>query len=292
MPKKRRTINWNKAINEYKEKEEKTYVKNDGYSENLFVPKLDDKGQYQAIMRFLPRPENDGNGVPFVKLYNHGFRGTQGWFIENCPTTLKKDCPVCKSNQEIWDDDEDTARFRGRRTSYFSNVLIITDPQNKENEGKVFIFRYGKTLHDMIMDKISPDENSIDEKIHVHDYDEGLNFKLKIKPKKTGKTTYNDYSTSTFVDSSTPIAETEKEIDVIDNSLHALEQIVGKDKFKTYDVLQTSFLTKIGQATIPKDEAKNEGGSETKTETKPEMETVSGNAEAPDAFFEKLNNEK
>ena len=177
---KKRAINWNKAIDDYKEKEETSYTKNDGYSETLFKPKLDDKGQYQAVIRFLPRPEGDGSGVPFVRLYNHGFKDVGGWFIENCPTTLKDPCPVCKANGEIWDTDEAKARKRGRRTSYFSNIMILSDKQNKENNGKIMIFRYGKTLHDMIMEQID------EEKVFVHDYEEGLNFKLKIKPKKTG----------------------------------------------------------------------------------------------------------
>jgi len=291
MKKKRRVINWDKAIDEYKKDEQTSYTRNDGYSEHLFSPKLDEKGQYQAIIRFLPRPENDGNGVPFVKLYNHGFKDVGGWFIENCPTTLKEKCPVCTANSEIWDTDENLARKRGRRTSYFSNILIITDPQNKENEGKVFIFRYGKTIHEMIMEKISPEEGSVDEQVHVHDYDEGLNFKLKIKPKKTGSVSYNDYSSSQFSDTVTPVAETEKEIDAIDGSLHSLGQIVDTDKFKDFKTLEQKFLTVIGETKIENNTTVDDDDVDPDVSTESEQqETVSPDSVAPDKFFEELNN--
>jgi len=293
----RRTFNWNETTEKYKKEEKRDFVRNDGYSENLFIPKLDEKGQYQAVIRFLPRPEEDGNGVPFVKLYNHGFKGVAGWFIENCPTTHKDPCPVCKANGEIWDEDENLARKRGRRTSYFSNILIISDRQNKENEGKIFIFRYGKTIHDMIMEKISPEEGYEDDTIHVHDYDEGLNFKLKIKPKKTGSVKYNDYSSSQFADTVTPIAKTDKEINAIDGSLYKLEQILSSDKFKSFDTLQAKFLSVIGEASIPKNNDSNDSDDDSddsqsddqSEDDSKDLETESTGAEAPDAFFKKLN---
>lgn len=283
-------MNWNDTIDTYQKEEKKSFVRNDGYNDNLFAPKLDEKGQYQAIIRFLPRPEGDGNGVPFVRLYNHGFKDVGGWFIENCPTTLKDPCPVCKANGEIWDTDEKTARKRGRRTSYFSNILIVEDKQNRENEGKVFIFRYGKTIHDMIMEKISPEPEYVDDTIFVHDYDDGLNFRLKIKPKKTGTTSYNDYSSSQFADTSTPIAETEEGIVAIDAKLHSLEQIINKDKFKSHEILQSSFLNKIGESIIPKQESNKSNDESNDEESEDDgSETVSDKAEAPDAFFKKLN---
>lgn len=291
---KRRQLNWNDKVNKIKESNDKKFVKNDGYSDKEFKPKLDEKGQYQATIRFLPRPEGDGNGVPFVRLYNHVFRDVAGWIFENCPTTHKNPCPICKHNGEIWDDDEDTARKRGRRTQYFSNILVVSDKQNKENEGKVFIFKYGKTIHDMIMEKISPEEGYEEDTVYVHDYDEGLNFKLKIKPKKTGNISYNDYSSSQFVDTPTAIAETDEEINAIDESLHTLEQIVSKDKFKSFDALQANFLTKIGETSISKDESNESKESSSKepqpsSEKEKDLETVSSGAEAPDAFFKKLN---
>jgi hypothetical protein len=283
----RKKIDWNTVTDTIKKSEEKNYNRDDGYSENLFTPKLDEQGKYQGIIRFLPRPEGDGNGVPFVKLYNHGFKDIGGWFIENCPTTLKNECPVCKANSEIWDNDEATARTRGRRTSYYSNIYIVSDPSNKENEGKVFIFRYGKSIHDLIMEKISPEEGSIDEQVHVHDYEEGLNFKLKIKPKASGKKSYNDYSSSSFSETITPIADTEKEVDAIDKRLYSLEPIISPEKFKSFDVLRTNFLSKIGQTTISKSETQENANED--YEESSSGSTVSEDSESPNSFFENLN---
>jgi len=161
---------------------------------------------------------------------------------------------------------------------------------NKENEGKVFIFRYGKSIHDLIMEKISPEEGSIDEQVHVHDYDEGLNFKLKIKPKASGKKSYNDYSGSSFSETITPIAETDKEIDAIDKKLYTLEQIVSPDKFKSFDALKTHFLSKIGQTTISKSEApKTQETVDEDVEESGSEDTVSEESESPNSFFENLN---
>lgn len=284
----RRKINWDTADELISKSEKKEFVRDDGYSENLFTPQLDEKKCFQGIIRFLPRPENDGSGVPYVRLYNHGFKEL-GWYIENCPTTKGREhkCPACESNSQIWDSDEDTARKRGRRTSYFSNILVVSDPKHKENEGKVFIFRYGKTIHDMIMEKKFPEEDSLDEKVHVHDYDKGLNFKLKIKPKKG----YNDYSSSQFSDTPTPVAETDEEIDAIDDKLFPLGQIVSDDKFKTYDELKTRFNATIGESTIDQpseEETTSEQSTTEESSSQDDSEEETDTEESPDAFFENL----
>lgn len=289
---KRRVLNWDKTDEQLKDFEKKNYTKNDGFSDNLYVPNMKDDGTFQAIIRFLPRPEGDGNGIPFVKLYHHGFKDVQGWFIENCPTTLGDKCPVCSHNSGIWSSDENTARRRGRRTNYFSNILVVTDPQCKENEGKVFILRYGKTIHDMIMEKVSPEAGSVDEKVHVHDYDEGLNFKLKIKPKKVGNTSYNDYSSSQFSDTITPISDDDEVINKIDDSLLPLEPIIDKDKFKEFSVLESRFLNKIGEVSIPKSEdtstEEDYGESEEESESDGDIEEEISEEEEPEDFFNKL----
>ena len=279
----RKRRNWNE-MDEALEKEKKApYEKKDGIEENLFNPKLKDDGTFQAIIRFLPRPIDDGNGVPFVKLYNHGFKDVGGWFIENCPTTLGDKCPVCSDNSANWATDEETSRKRGRRTSYYSNILVVQDPQTPENNGKVFIYRYGKTIHDMVMEKISPAEGSVDEKVHVHDYENGLNFRLKIKPKKG----FNDYSSSQFVDTKTAIADTEEEIDAIDDQLYILGTIVEPEKFKTQQELEDKFRNVIGESSIEREEEKL---NETVSETSSESEEPVGDTEDADAFLDTLKN--
>lgn len=299
-PRTRRKLDWGKIDDEI-DKSEKGGFRNDGYSENLFVPKLKQDGTYQAVIRFLPRPEGDGI-VPWVKLMNHGFKDLGGWFIENCPTTLSNECPICKANSKLWNDgEEETVKRRGRRTSYFTNVLVITDPQNQDNEGKVFIFRFGKTLYEMIREKVKPSVDSIDEKVHIFDYDEGMNFKLKIKPKKTGNQTYNNYDASEFTGQKTKLND--EEVESIEKQLYVLGDIIGKDKFKSYKELETLFKQKIGDTTIPEKEEKSEEKSEDEsgvlpeekeksTNSQPFKEEISDESEEPEEFFDRLNKKK
>jgi hypothetical protein len=295
----RRKLDWTNLDEEIK-KNDKANFRDDGYSDNLFTPTLKQDGTFQAIIRFLPRPEDDGI-VPYVKLMNHGFQDVGGWFIENCPTTLGRECPVCKDNSKLWNEgDEITVKKRGRRTHYFSNVLIVNDPQQPANNGTVKIFRYGKTIHDMIMEKIKPDSEGIDEKVNVFDYDTGMNFKLKIKPKKTKDGSYNDYSSSEFTGQVVSVGSDE-EINAIDEQLFNLGIIVEENKFKDYKELEKLFKQKIGEATIPvsssqdeKEEEKDDGVLP--EESKPSQEKnfeeeVSGNDEEPEEFFNKINKE-
>ena len=294
---KRRKIDWNKVTKDIKESEKKvTYTNDDGYSEHLFTPKLNDDGSFQAVVRFLPRPEGDGDGVPFVKLMNHGFEDVGGWFIENCPTTIGEKCPVCVANGREWKaGNQDTASARGRRTSFYANILVVKDPQTPENEGKVFIWRYGKKIQEKILEKIAPADDSIDEPVPVFDYDEGQNFKLKIKKIKTNirgqDKTYNNYDSSNFTGTSTPVASSEKAIMAIDKSLHELGQIIEKDKFKSYEVLEKKFLDKTGQATAVVDTSVStpaSGGEE-----KPAAGFGASDTEDEDdkAFFENIRKE-
>lgn len=249
---KRRKMDWGKVTDKIKDSEKKvSYNQDDGYSDKLFVPKLDENGTYQAIVRFLPRPVDDGDGVPFVKMMNHGFSDVGGWFIENCPTTKGEKCPVCIANGVEWKaGNEDLSRRRARKTSYFSNLLVVKDPQNEDNNGKVFIFRYGKKIHDKIMEKIAPPEGSIDEPVQVFDYESGQNFKLKISKTKStinGQLKeFNNYDSSAFTGVSTSIAETAKDEEAIETQLHELGTIIADERFKSFAELEKKFLEKTG----------------------------------------------
>jgi hypothetical protein len=246
----KRKIDWNVVTSKIQESEKKvSYQNEDGYSEKLYTPKLNDDGSFQAVIRFLPRPEGDGDGVPFVKLMNHGFQDVGGWFIENCPTSIGEKCPVCENNSKDWKSgNQEQSSIRGRRTSFFSNILVITDPQTPENEGKVFIWRYGKKIQDKILEKITPAAGSIDEPVQIFDYEQGQNFKLKIKKIKTNirgkEKTHNNYDSSAFTGTSTEVDNWEK----VDGMLHKLGDIISKDKFKSYDTLLTKFQEKTGES--------------------------------------------
>ena len=84
---------------------------------------------------------------------------TGKWYIENSLTTLNQPDPVSELNTQLWNTgveaDKDTARKQKRCLSYYSNILVVSDPANPENEGKVFLFRYGKKIFDMIQDQLN-----------------------------------------------------------------------------------------------------------------------------------------
>ena len=154
-----------------------------------------------AKLRFLPAPKNED--IPWSKLWSHGFQGPAGsWFIENCPTTLDgRPCPVCKENNRLWNSgverDKEVARARKRKLTYISNVLILEDPARPENNGKTFLYKYGKKIHDKVMELLEP--QFPDQKpANPFDLWEGCDFKLKAQ-KVAG---YQNYDKSEFTEPS------------------------------------------------------------------------------------------
>ena len=146
-------------------------------------PTVDKAGNGYAVLRFLPATE--GQDVPWVRYWDHGFKGPTGrWYIENSLTSIGKDDPVSEMNSQLWnsgrDEDKETARARKRRLHYVSNVYVVSDPSNPENEGKVFLYKYGKKIFDKIMDVMQPQFQ--DEKpVNPFDFWGGADFKLKIR---------------------------------------------------------------------------------------------------------------
>jgi len=193
-----------------------------------------------AIIRFLPACA--GEEVPWVRVFNHGFQGKGGWFIENCPTTVGKKCPVCEANNELWnsgvESDKDIARNRKRKLSYISNIMVVSDPANRENEGKVFLFRYGKKIFDKISDCMQPKFPG-EEPINPFDFWNGCNFKMKIQT--VGG--FANYDKSEF-DTKSPLLEGKDEwLEKLWKSQYALQEFVASDKFKSYEELKERYET-------------------------------------------------
>lgn len=242
MNKKKFKIDWSNTMNKIKEQAAK---KGNSYKdERVYYPQFNDNGTAQAIIRFLPSPDTD---IPFVSYFTHSIKGPGGWYIEDCPTTLKKECPVCKANSAIWNSDPDTARSRKRKQNYMSNILVVKDPANPENEGKVFLYRYGKKVHDKIMEKIQPGEESIDEPVMIFDYYDGADFKLIIKKIQVGAVKMPNYDSCNF-DTPAPVG-TDTEIEKINEQLYPLTEFVseGANHFnKTYAELENKFNRVVG----------------------------------------------
>lgn len=205
--------------------------------ERIFKLKAKEDGTGTAIIRFLPAPDSE---VPYVTIYEHGFKDAGGFYIENCPTTIGKECPACKQNNIYWNNDkEDEARARKRKQSFYANILVIKDDNCPEREGKVFLFRYGKKIHDKIVEAI--EGTGGDEAFNPFDYYEGANFVLTQK--MVGG--YNNYDSSRFKDP-TPISSDEDEIDKIDSKLFDIKPFVAEDKFKSYSTLAAIYKSKTG----------------------------------------------
>ena len=206
------------------------------YQDSRFwKPELDKSGNGYAVFRFLPAIE--GEDMPWVKLWNHAFQGPGGqWYIENSLTTLTKKDPVSVENTRLWntgiESDKDIARKRKRKLSYYSNIYMVSDPKHPENDGKVFLFKYGKKIFDKITEAMSPQFE--DEKaINPFDFWEGSNFKIKIR-KVDG---FWNYDKSEFEPIS-KLKASDEEIDKIWKSQHALKPFNDPSNFKPYDELK------------------------------------------------------
>lgn len=193
-----------------------------------------------ARLRFLPAPKNED--LPYTRLFSHGFQGPAGsWFIENCPTTLdNRPCPVCKENNKLWnsgiESDKTIARDRKRKLSYISNVLILEDPAHPENDGKVFLFRYGKKIFDKINELLEP--QFPDQKpANPFDFWEGCDFKLKAQ--KVGG--YQNYDKSEFVSPSELFEDDDDSKETVWDKQFSLLEFTKEDQFKSYDDLTKRF---------------------------------------------------
>jgi len=195
-----------------------------------------------AIIRFLDAPEKED--FPFVKMYSHGFKGKGGWYIENSLTTIEKQDPVSEANSELWnsgiDSNKQIARDRKRRLQYVSNVYVRKDPAHPENEGKVFLFKYGKSIFDMIQAAGAPEFDD-ETPVNVFNLFNGADFKLKAR-KADG---FVKYDKSGFEEPSQWLKD-EEEMETLYSGLYSLTAEVSEDKFKSYDELKKKFLRVIG----------------------------------------------
>ena len=274
------------AKGETEPQEKKSYV-----DERLWKPELDKSGNGYAVIRFLPAVK--GEDLPWAKVWNHAFQGPTGqWYIENSRTTLNQKDPVSEHNTRLWntglESDKEIARKQKRKLQYFSNIYVVSDAKHPENEGKVFLFRYGKKIFDKITAAMSPEFE--DEKaINPFDFWEGANFKLKIR-KVDG---YWNYDKSEFEDTS-KLFEDDSEADKVWKSQYSLAEFTAPTNFKSYDELKTrldavlSGTVKVGNVA---DEIDDAPVAKPKVDTKPvttKVETPVVEEDDTLAYFEKL----
>jgi hypothetical protein len=211
--------------------------------ERLWYPNVDKAGNGYAVIRFLPPPE--GEDMPFVRIFEHGFKGSTGsWYIENSLTTLGKPDPVGELNSQLWnsglDSDKEIARSQKRKLNFISNIYVITDQQNPENEGKVFLFKYGKKIFDKLNETMNP-EFADEEAMNPFDFWKGANFKLKIRNVEG----YRNYDKSEFSSPST-FMEDDVEMEAVWKKQHSLQAFLDPKNFKSYDELKTKLNRVLG----------------------------------------------
>lgn len=205
-------------------------------------PTRDSSGNGFAVIRFLPAPKDED--VPFVRLWDHGFQGPGGWYIENSLSTIGQDDPVGEINKKLWNSgneaDKKEAQKQKRRLHYISNIYVIKDSGNPDNEGKVFLFKYGKKIFDKLNDLMNP---SFEDEKPVNPFDlwEGANFRLKIRQFEG----YPNYDKSEF-DSPSPLFEDDDKLEAIWSQEHSLADVIHPRNFKSYEELQAKLYRVLG----------------------------------------------
>ena len=277
-----------KLLNAVKEdsapQEKKSYK-----DERLWKPELDKSGNGYAVIRFLPAV--DGEDLPWAKVWNHAFQGPTGqWYIENSLTTIGQKDPVSEHNTKLWntglESDKELARKQKRKLQYFSNIYVVSDSKHPENEGKVFLYRFGKKIFDKVMEAMQPAFED-EEAINPFDFWTGANFKLKVR-KVDG---FWNYDKSEF-DAVSPLLDDDDAIEEVWKKQYPLAEHTAATNFKSYDELKTrldavlSGTVSVGNVT---DELKDEPVAAPKVDTKPVEASTSKKDEADTmAYFEKL----
>jgi len=274
-----------------------------GADERIWKPEVDKAGNGYAVIRFLPAP--DGEDLPWAQVWSHAFQGPGGWYIENSLTTLGKKDPVSDLNRELWnsgnDADKEVARKQKRKLSYYSNIYVISDPANPSNEGRVFLYKFGKKIFDKLTEAMQPafaDETPI----NPFDFWKGADFKVKIR-KVEG---YWNYDKSEFSEPSTLKGFDDSELETVWKQQYSLAEFTAADKFKTFEQLDERLQTVLNASATTRrrdDELADEsegryrevkGATEIAAESAPSFKSaVAPAGEEDDAlsYFAKLANE-
>jgi hypothetical protein len=297
--KKSRSSSLNKLLSESTKLS--TGNQNKSGDDRFWKPEVDKAGNGYAVLRFLPEPK--GEDLPWVRMFDHGFQGTGGWYIENSLTTINQKDPVSEYNSMLWnngtDAGKDQARKQKRRLSYIANVMIVKDPARPEMEGKVMLYKFGKKIFDKLNEAMNPAFED-EEAINPFDFWEGADFKLKIRQVEG----YRNYDKSEFDSQSELLDGDDDRLEKVYESLHSLQDFVDPKNFKSYAELQTKLNRVLGLGGVPvTNSAMDDDGTDTipfEAPAKVAPAPVAKTAPAPVAeeeeddslsFFEKLAEE-
>ena len=271
------------AESESKPQDKKSYV-----DERLWKPQLDKTGNGYAVIRFLPAPK--GEELPWAKVWNHAFQGPTGqWYIENSLTTIGQKDPVSELNTRYWnsgvESDKEIARRQKRKLQYFSNIYVVSDSKNPNNEGKVFLYRFGKKVFDKIMEAMQP---AFDDEVAINPFDfwKGANFKLKIR-KVDG---YWNYDKSEFDSTTSVLVDNDDALEEVWKKQYSLKEFTAPTNFKSYDELKIRLDTVLAGTTVVGNVVDTEPETVTiDTKEEPAPTVVSDDVEDDTmSYFEKL----
>lgn len=255
---------------------------NSGWKDERFYNlKQDGQGNGWAIIRFLPAPA--GEPTDWVQVFNHRFKVGNRWFRENCPTTIHGfgTCPVCEAMGPLWEGSESEKKIastRGRKKDFITNILVVKDVAQPENEGKVFLFKFGVKIWDKIKAKIMPDEAFGDQPVPVFDPWGGANFRLKVKKVKD----FNNYDDSAFDSPSAMFDGDDSKIEEAWGKCYSLQAYLDPKLFKDYDTLAKEYTRVSGEKVKSPSEEVLEAPKSHKVEEEAERQELAKPTEQPD----------
>jgi len=289
--------NFDKLTKELEKVTSPTTNQNSSSDDRFWKPELDKTGNGYAVIRFLPAVE--GEELPWARVWSHAFQGPGGWYIENSLTTLGQKDPVSEENSKLWNTgseaDKEIARKRKRKLSYFTNIVVVSDPAHPENEGRTFLYKFGKKIFDKITEAMKP-EFADEKAINPFDFWEGANFKLKIR-KVDG---YWNYDKSEF-EGPSKVKDSDEQIEELWKKQLPLKEFSATTNFKSYDDLKAKFekvvygtgkTTTADEIDIPPVSAVEVPVSEPKVSEPPQSNTSPSNDEDDTMnYFSKLVND-
>tara|TARA_R110002124_G_scaffold102042_1_gene249951 strand:- start:226 stop:1098 length:873 start_codon:yes stop_codon:yes gene_type:complete len=271
-------------LDELSKKIQATSEKKSYKDDRFWRPELDKASNGYAVIRFLPAPPNED--LPWAKLYTHGFQAKGGWFIENSRTTFGEKDPVSEMNSELWnsgiESDKDIARARKRKLQYISNILVISDPANPQNEGKIFLYKFGKKIFDKIQEAMEP-EFADEKAVNPFELWDGANFKLKVR-KISG---FINYDKSEFDSPSALFDGDDVQLEELWKKQYSLTAFTDPSNFKSYDELKQRLMDVVGDDIRSNDGTSAPTIQETSDTLESKSESVAEETDALD-YFERL----
>ena len=271
-------------LDELSKKIQATSEKKSYKDDRFWRPELDKASNGYAVIRFLPAPPNED--LPWAKLYTHGFQGKGGWFIENSRTTFGEKDPVSEMNSELWnsgiESDKDIARARKRKLQYISNILVISDPANPQNEGKIFLYKFGKKIFDKIQEAMEP-EFADEKAVNPFELWDGANFKLKVRTISG----FINYDKSEFDSPSALFDGDDVQLEELWKKQYSLTAFTDPSNFKSYDELKQRLMDVVGDDIRSNDGTSAPTIQETSETLESKSESVAEETDALD-YFERL----